>query len=56
MIVYNTTQDPVVIVVKWSPDLLGGPATIESTVMVMPNDGIDLNAYGLKTKEEMEKK
>lgn len=46
MIVQYNGEKPAVLVFKWRPDPQGGPAYVQSDIMLMPGNKIDLSAYG----------
>lgn len=45
---WNHTDNPIVIVAKWHADPLGGPAIHDTTIMILPGDGINISILGLK--------
>lgn len=53
MVVYNTTSKPIFICTKFRVDPDGGPGIQETTYLIAPGSGIELNAIGLKTKEQV---
>jgi hypothetical protein len=54
MIVYNHNpkdSKPIIIISSWHPDPFGGPAIHDTTYMIAPGGGIDLDILGFKPEK-----